>query len=140
MLPDLIITHGTDRQRQHPEAGYRQFLAVYHAKSGLGPLPPTDRVAGTVNAYINHGRWVVGCDVCASAVVADPEDPLFVCPTCGGGGTWRQVIFPATAEKEQIERLLLRRTGFRNAAPNRNWTPGETLDKLRAENREHGIE
>jgi hypothetical protein len=140
MLPDLIITHGTDRLREHPETGYRAFLAVYHAKNGLGPLPAADRIAGTVDVYINHGRWVVECEICASAVVAEPEDPLFICPTCGGGGTWRRVTFPAPAVRARIEALLLLRPGFRNAAPNRNWRPGESLAKLRAENLEHGIE
>jgi predicted RNA-binding Zn-ribbon protein involved in translation (DUF1610 family) len=134
MLPDLIITHGTDRLRQHPDEGYREFLAVDRAKSGVGPLPPADRVVGSVRAYINHGRWVVDCAICASAVVAEPQDPVFSCPTCGSGGVWRKVEFPAPAVQEEIERLLLLRPGFRNAAPARNWMPGETVADLRRQN------
>ena len=138
-LPDLIVTHNTDRNREPPETEYRTFLLLYHAKSGLGQHPPKENIEGSVTAFINNGRWVVGCDICHTAVVAEYSDPFFCCPSCGSGGAWRRVIFPLPEEKAKIEAVLLMRPGFRHSAPNRNWEPArETLDDLRRQNIEAG--
>tara|TARA_Y100000310_G_scaffold334179_1_gene413311 strand:- start:12684 stop:13226 length:543 start_codon:yes stop_codon:yes gene_type:complete len=135
-LPDIIITHNTDRSRTHPELGYRRHLLLYHMKSGLGLLPPPEKHKGGVLAWINGGRWVVGCDICRTAVVAEPTDPWFCCPSCGSGGYWRRVVFPVN--KQIIEALLLMRPGFRHSAPKRNWELLESLEDLRRQNVQAG--
>ena len=138
-LTDVIVTHNSDINRQYPESTYRLFLQIYHAQSGLGVLPSVDKVDGTVTAFINQGRWVVGCDICHTAVVPDDTDPYFCCPACGSGGFWREVLFPVSEMKAKIETVLLMRPGFRHNAPARNWEPSkETLDDLRWQNIEAG--
>lgn len=136
-LEDVIITHRNDRNRQYPHSDYRSYLAIFHAKSGLGPLPPLGSdMSPAVLARVDLGRWLVDCSACAAAVVVDDEDLVFICPKCGGDGNWRAVIMPA--EREEIEEILLMRPGFREANRNRFWSPGETLLGLAAENVKNG--
>jgi len=144
-LPDLIVSHNTDRNRDHPELGYRDHLLLYRVRSGLGQFPPDEETEGSVIAFIEGGRWIVNCDSCHSSVVAEPTDPVFICPSCGSGGKWREVIFPEPIRAE-IETILLLRPGFRHSAPARNWNalgpggrkPPESPDDLRRENLAHG--
>ena len=138
ILPDLIVTHNTDRNRYHPESSYSTFLLLYHVQSGLGQHPPADKVEGQVWAHISAGRWCVTCEVCRSAVVAEPEDPFFCCVACGSGGAWVEVIFPVEDLKRKIETILLMRPGFRHSAPVRNWDRSESIDDLRRQNLEAG--
>lgn len=136
-LTDLIVTHNTDRMRHYPEASYRQFLLTMHVKTGLGQLPPNDKVSATqdpILAHISFGRWCVLCPDCTSAVVAEPTDPFFCCTACGSRGEWIPVIFPVESLKLQIETVLLLRPGFRNNAPSRNWDVSESVDDLRRQN------
>lgn len=134
-IPDLIVTHNTDRNREYPGVPFRRFLRIYHARSGLGQLPPENRISGGVTAFINGGRWVAGCDICHTALVVEPADPFFCCPSCGSGGVWRQVVFPTPEAKAALEALMLMRPGFRHSAPKRNWEPAtEDLDTVRRQN------
>lgn len=97
--------------------------------------PPTGLVAGEINAYVNHGRWVADCPCCSGAMIVDPADPFFFCPECRMQGKgWYYVEFPA--DLLTIERLLTARPDIHT----RNWRPGETMDRLSLENRSHGIE
>lgn len=80
---------------------------------------------GTVKARVNHGRWVADCPACPSAQLAGET---FVCADCGSGPF--TVVWPRSAGK--IEDALEVRP-----VANRNWNPGESLARLRAENREH---
>jgi len=136
-LEDVIITHGTERARQYPGADYRSNLAMFHAESGLGPLPKVDpdNMGEPALARVYLGRWLVDCGACASAVVIDDEDLVFLCPSCGSGGRWREVILPP--ERSDIEEILLMRPGFRDANRNRFWFPGESALKLAGENALH---
>ncbi len=93
---------------------------------------PTSEV---VYAYVNHGRWVVDCPWCSGAEFAF-EEGAFFCESCrnaGAGGKPIRALFPAT--RQAIERALDGRP-----VQNRNWRPGESLQQLRAENIEHGLE
>ncbi|MFF4848009.1 hypothetical protein [Streptomyces sp. NPDC001194] len=55
-------------------------------------VPPAGMLIGaTVQARINHGRWVADC-LCGSAQVVTPGDPRFACPECGWG--WARIVFP----------------------------------------------
>lgn len=101
------------------------------------------RPAGTAPAvqavaYVNHSRWVVDCPFCNSAQIASPDDRRFVCCDCLNAtvaGRFVEVVWPAAAERAQIEQLLLARGGVAN----RNWSPGETAAELRLENAAHGV-
>lgn len=116
---------------------YRRLLAEAYGQQGWGPLPPDSQIIGTVNAYVNHGRWIAECPVssCGGAVIADPVDLLFICYQCGKG--WYNVIFPPF--KTGIERLLLLRPRVGNHPKTRNWLPTQTLADLIRENQEEGI-
>ena len=133
-LQDEIITFRNDRNREYPKSDYRSFLAIFHAKSGLGPLPPVDltKMGLAVLARVDMGRWLVDCDDCASAVVIDTEDLVFICPSCGSGGQWQIVVMPD--RKSDIEDILLLRPGFRESNKNRFWFPRESVFDLLFEN------
>lgn len=62
-----------------------------------------------VKAFINNGRWLARCKVCANPMYVSWQTPNFYCPECGNGGStaaW-SVEFPD--EREQIEEALLHR-------------------------------
>ena len=97
---------------------------------------------GEVQALVNHGRWIAKCPNpgCGGALVVSAQDPIFLCTDCGSeenGGRSYTVRFPD--EKEAVERELMKRPVVARKATNRNWLPGETVDKLRDENRAHGV-
>ena len=112
---------------------------------GFGPLsePTADNTQGEVAARINHGRWLVDCVGCNSALVVDLSQLAFMCVECGNdhnGGKWLRVIVPKN--RKAIETALLKRPmNGRNPAEavNRNWEPGETVATLKQENADHGI-
>ena len=82
----------------------------------------------TVNAYINHGRWVADCP-CNGAELVSPDHTML----CGSCGAEHKVKFPGPKTRAEIERLLdLREPN------NRNWK-FEPVSELEAENVEHGI-
>lgn len=86
-------------------------------------------------AFVAQGRWSVACE-CRSSQYASKQDRRFFCVECGNAvqrGRWRPVVFPDNAD--QIERALLSRPLVRT----RNWRPGESIDGLATENREHGV-
>ena len=107
-----------------------------------------------VKAFVDHGRWLGRCKVCANPIYVSYVTPILYCPECGNGGSraaWG-VEFPV--EREAIERELVVRPVelpdpkklIRNdveralnsrpviAGLVRNWLPGDSLEQLRAEN------
>jgi len=86
-----------------------------------------------VQARILYGRWLVDCPQCAGANDVDPDEPVYLCTSCGWPGNFAHVEFPH--ERAEIERLLLHRP-----IHNRNWFPGETAEYLRWENITNGWE
>lgn len=135
MRTDVIIHH-----EHWQQTTFAQFVATYWKRQGHGPLPK--QVNGSLAAYVNHGRWIVECPNCSSALVVSEQDPRFICVECGSPenrSCWYAVAFPA--DKADIEEALLRRPardGFR--AGTRNWETRETVADLRRENRQRGIE
>ena len=116
-----------------------------YMRMGFGTLPDltADNTAGTVAARINHGRWLVDCGGCNSALVVDLSHPGFMCVECGNAaneGKWFTVTVPSNRKAIETE-LLKRPMNGRNPAEavNRNWEPGETVATLRQENTDHGI-
>ena len=114
-------------------------------RMGFGPLPdPTEaNIFGEVSARINHGRWLVDCPGCNSALVVDLTELVFMCVECGNSnndGKWLKIILPKNRKAIEAE-LLKRPMNGRNPAEavNRNWEPGETVAMLRQENTDHDI-
>lgn len=110
--------------------------AVAAGSRGVISLPAGDAAGPTVQAEVNHGRWIVRCPWCNGAEGADRADRYFYCLGCQNvlaGGKRVPVRFPSAAN--ELETLLARRPG----EASRNWLPGQTLDEIRAENLEHGI-
>ena len=84
----------------------------------------------TLEAEVNHGRWIVRCPYCSGAEIADAEDPVFMCLSCFNEenlGRFHMVRFPK--EVDQIEKVL----NQRKALENQNWIPGESLEDLKKE-------
>ena len=84
-----------------------------------------------MNAYVNHGRWVVDCDTpgCTGASrVQPPVEQAVVCDNCHQPST---VTYPEYWL--QIDTVLARRV----VPQTRNWLPGETVDDLVSENARH---
>jgi len=140
-MPDDYIVQHQDLQ---PE-DYLVMVRGMYMRMGFGQLPdPTeDNTSGTVAARINHGRWLVDCAGCNSALVVDLSQPVFMCVECGNAandGKWFTVTVPTNRKSIEAE-LLKRPINGRNPAEavNRNWEPGETVAALKQENTEHGI-
>lgn len=116
-----------------------------------------------LNAYMNHGRWLIGCPRCGAALEA--EEKGVVCPVCWPAmravlyqpvenGLLRKVHDMQTIaetrelarnkkeiwipifpdERHEIEEILR----CRPLPQNMNWIPSETLDDLRSQNEAHG--
>jgi len=139
-MDDYIAQHN-DLQ---PEP-YLIFVRGMYMRMGFGSLPdPTaGNTSGEVAARINHGRWLVDCPGCNSALVVDLSELVFMCVECGNaanGGKWFAVTVPRNRAAIEAE-LLQRPWNGRNPASaiNRNWEPGETVATLRQENTDHGI-
>ena len=114
-------------------------------------------------AYINHGRWLVDCPDCGSAILFSPKDGnRIVCGHCNPevfaimfvkrGG---REIYDAVPDHERRARTRANAKAFTCILPdnwgelfetlrvrhvsNMNWLPGETLNDLRAENIQHDL-
>ena len=130
-MDDYIVQH----QDLQPEP-YLVMVRRMYMGMGFGPLlEPTGRnTSGEVAARINHGRWLVDCPGCNSALVVDLSQPVFMCFECGNnhnGGKWLAVTIPGNRTIIEAE-LLKRPWNGRNPAEaiNRNWEPGETVATL----------
>jgi len=140
MADDYIVQH----QDLQPEP-YLTMVRRMYMRMGFGPLPdPTEaNIFGEVSARINHGRWLVDCPGCNSALVVDLTELVFMCVECGNSnndGKWLKIILPKNRKAIEAE-LLKRPMNGRNPAEavNRNWEPGETVAMLRQENTDHDI-
>lgn len=108
----------------------------------------------TVDAYVNHGRWVADCprEYCGNAMKLEPRQATFTCRALDrqghdhGCGMQALIGWPADAD-EIWEALRLR-----PVAATRNWFPeghdlavragcphGQSVADLLAENEEHGV-
>ena len=139
-MEDYIVQHN-DLQ---PEP-YLVMVGRMYMGMGFGqlPAPTADNVSGEVAARINHGRRLLDCPGCNSALVISLSDLVFMCVECanaGKEGTWFRVTIPANRKAIETE-LLKRPWNGRNPAEavNRNWEPGESVAVLTSENNSHGI-
>lgn len=104
---------------------YRAWYRDGIAAAGVASWP-----AGRAPARVNHGRWIVECG-CGNGLLVEMTSREALCIRCGA--IWEAVLPPNWRE---IERVLCRR--WQREA--QNWSPGESIDLLRAENIEHGVE
>jgi hypothetical protein len=81
-------------------------------------------------AYINHGRWVVNCE-CNGAGLTSRDFGITCCFDCGR--VYTEIIFPDNAQI--IELLLLDRRDQNR----RNWNIGESIELLKKDNSDHGV-
>lgn len=91
----------------------------------------------TAAAFVNNSRWLVACPdlSCQGCQYASKTDPRFFCNYCHNakvGGGWVDVTWPD--DLDAIEKALAARLDPRT----RNWTPGETVAALLAENEKEG--
>ena len=82
-------------------------------------------------AYVNHGRWLIDCWYCDSGCFTHPEWRIACCAECGA--TYYGVEFPENLD--EVTRLLL----LRPKRTTQNWSPGESVLRLKAENLLHKL-
>ena len=111
------------------DKNHTRYILDVLTDGGRRELPFTIHDGTTVDAYVNHGRWVADC-VCNGAEIVGPGLEM-VCGSCGARNT---VTFPGPQTRDQIEAVLSRREPY-----NQNWNPDETVDELIAQNIENGI-
>jgi len=115
------------------EYGFDSFVNQLKAKMAKRYIKFDETISNTstLQAYVNHGRWLVKCE-CGGAEYAW-EEKLFMCQSCWNANhkhEFRKIKFPK--ERKQIEELLSKRP-----IVNRNWKPNETIEDLIRENKEH---
>ena len=140
-MEDKIVMHEDWR----PGIDYVEMRRWYWREAGnLTALPnPTDAGAtqGTVQAVINHGRWVTECALGhGDAVIVSRASPYFVCAAGGvaeNNGKWYMVTFPADRAAIEAELLKRRSTHPYKDAKNRTWNAQESLADIKRENAEH---
>lgn len=102
----------------------RASYRAVHAKAMRAAEKEVFEVDSRVDAYVNHGRWVVDCK-CNGAGLTSPDFGMTCCFDCGR--VYIAVNFPNN--RKQIERVLL----LRKDTANRNWSHGETVEYLSIE-------
>lgn len=116
----------------------------------------------TVNAVANHGRWVCECPMCGFALKVKDFNAVqilnrFGCLDCGWGlpdDIYKQILKLPQDKRIALGSKIIELSGVKIIYPdcgaieeilsarkmiNRNWSLGETLDKLIDENIEHGV-
>lgn len=102
-------------------------------------------VSATVQAYVNHGRWIADCSYpdCNSAEALKPRQTQFHCSNCHYIASVEWPLFP-----DDITAALR----VRPVPQTRNWAPaghrqalvtgfpeGQTVNDLEEENAMHGL-
>ena len=120
----------------------RALLLACYPDATIAPLDRRSPTAEPMVAEVNHGIWIAPC-ACGMPGLPTPgcivwiDAPWGWCVRCGNqayGGGWRRVVMPPPAERAAIEAVLMRRPD----PTTRNWSPGETVAGLVADNRAHG--
>lgn len=128
------VMHGAKTPRDF-EAKHFATLADLRDRFGdARQVHPADRSAA---AFVSEGRWVVSCHECYGGAAVDVDAGVARCFECGAvyvteDGT---LVLPSGAMLAAIDEIL----GARAEVRTRNWAPGETLHRLRLENKEHGV-
>lgn len=90
-------------------------------------------LVGVAYAEANWGRWIARCvrPWCTNAIALLPGQVEFRCNGADSCGLDAVIVWPA--DPEAIEVVLAMRPVRRT----QNWLPGETIERLLAENAEH---
>jgi hypothetical protein len=128
------IKRGKDQYGQEGDA--YAVIDLYRIR-GADVTEPIDTVEATVEAKIDHGRWIVPCPdpTCLNAQFVGDEDLRFYCVRCANvanDGKWLEIVWPPDAD--EIEDVLAVRP-----VDNRHWSPGDTVADLRSENVAHDL-
>jgi len=129
-------------------------------RGAIDNVPELKKITGKrICAELNFGRWVARCE-CGGAEVVDPSDPVFYCFSCGNfgnKGNLRPVVFPNNwkeIEKEvlkrpikftsganEVERLVLAQPtiAVEGGILSRSWTPDETIEDIKKQNKSGGL-
>jgi hypothetical protein len=113
-----------------PDVKKKDDLRGYAARFGHSEITRRQEIP---NLEVNSGRWLARCPVCSNGILADPDWEEAVCFECGNDYV---ITAPPPQDVNEIERLLLKRP----KVGTQNWIPGETLEELEADNRNHGVE
>jgi hypothetical protein len=86
----------------------------------------------TIKAYVNEGRWVADCPLCAGGIATWPANPDAACLQCG---SVYRVEHPSPEIVREAEAAL-----FARPVRNRHWVPeAETTQDLRHDNIRRGF-
>lgn len=110
-------------------AAYLGWHRLHLAEAGAFVTPWACDLS--VDARVNHGRWIADCPNCKGGAFTHPAWKLACCGECGC--VMRHVQFPD--DIQMIEILLL----ARSTRDVQNWFPSETLADLMRENSEHAV-
>jgi hypothetical protein len=116
-----------------PNDTYQDYLRDHYVKLIGRPLPPIPEgvTLPLAKVWVSSGRWIWQCPKCKTGLWADRCYPYTICVKCSSGG-WHRQVWPR--HRTQIERILLKRLGWRELAQDRTWKRGETIGMLEAEN------
>jgi|TARA_Y100000310_G_scaffold327860_1_gene394861 hypothetical protein len=127
----MIVTGNTFNSKHKGWDDYRaQNIVPALNKAGLEEQG-VDEDSPPMEAYVNHGRWIVKCECHGAEKVW--EEGLVMCLSCLNAShshKYRLVKFPP--QRNEIEVVLEKRR-----LPNRNWLPGETVEFLKEDNITH---
>lgn len=118
-----------DGSHVHDVATYLMWQAAQLSARGVAARHESTEA---LEARVEHGRWIVNCSDCRAGLFTAPEIPVACCAECGA--VYRRIVFPDDAAA--IANVLLARP----LRENQGWLPSETLDDLKRENREHGLD
>lgn len=113
------------------ETDEAEMLAGWASKKGV--TVPSGEPVGSVQARVNHSRWLADCPDCAGAMMLREGQTTFVCGNClnVAVGAPRTVVWPAEDPAPPLN--------VRPLPDQRNFAPPETVEDLIAENVERGL-
>lgn len=118
-----ILTTRAIHRVPDPQTYRRQHEKAIAKKRQEGDEATLRMINTAIEARIDANRWLVDCE-CGGAAAASPEWPESRCFGCGR--IFTNVVFPQN--RAEIEAELAKQS----YEPMREWTPGETMDELRA--------
>ena len=119
--------HGVLTAEEYEKIHKAHMQTLQRARPALQFPDPHDAESGAV-VHVSGGKWVVYCE-CNNAPSAHPEWGVARCLDCGA--VYRELKWPE--HLKELQALLVQRPTI-----NRHWTPAETLEDVRDENKRRG--
>ena len=98
------VIHGPAEGHQHAGVTDVASYLEVHSRAMIKKEQNVFEVTDPIDAYINHGRWVVNCE-CNGGGLTSPTFKVSCCFDCGRRYT--NVVFPNDAK--EIEKELMKR-------------------------------